>query len=212
MVFIGLVRLCIQYFHAFGFLGILVVQQFCYDGKGSYREVACFHGSRQGGRLRAEISAEGATFPATVPELAFVPAFDGSGEVGHPAYDYMTAVIVMLFDPGGNIFLYTVQFHRRQELPVGQVRQAFSGTADACKFLYIIIPGGQVAVAYRPIHPMSVFRIGFQDRIAEAVTLPASEDGAAAHLVTAPPGKGLYLCVGTIVFIGPVIYDRFICG
>src|SRR5213080_2786213 len=87
--------------------------------------------------------------------------------------------------------LGAVQRHRRQELPVGQLRQSQPLAAHPDEPFHVVVPRRDVGVADRPVHAEAVPRVGLEIEIAPAVYLPAPHDGLAADLAATDPVKRL---------------------
>src|SRR3989442_2751713 len=96
-----------------------------------------------------------------------------------------------LRDPVPDDLLGAVERHRREEFPVGQLRQAERLAADPDELLDVIVPRRDVGIADRPIHPEAVARVGFEVEVAPAVHLSAPHDGLATHLAAADPVERL---------------------
>src|SRR5690242_4248772 len=96
--------------------------------------------------------------------------------------------------PGKGVFeiqFNAGQLHWWKELAVGELAQTFRLTADASEFFDVVIPGGYVGIANRPIDGDSIFQVGFKIEITPAIALPSPSDGLTAHLAPANPGKML---------------------
>jgi hypothetical protein len=67
--------------------------------------------------------------------------------------------------------LRTIQFHRRQEMPVGQLRQALVFPGNADEILYVVVPGSDVLITNRPVHSDTLTQVGLKVEITPAVGL-----------------------------------------
>jgi hypothetical protein len=85
------------------------------------------------------------------------------------------------------VLLNAVQFHRREERPVRQVREPFRLAAHPDEALDVVVPWGEVRVADGPIDGDAVAQIGFEIQIAPAIDLASPDDGLAADLPGAKP-------------------------
>ena len=99
------------------------------------------------------------------------------------------------------MLLDAVHFHRRQELAVGQLRQAFVLAADADETLDVVVPGRDVLVADRPVDGDAVLGVGLEVHRTPAIALPAPHDGTAADVIAADPVEALDLGVGMLVVV-----------
>ncbi len=82
---------------------------------------------------------------------------------------------------GTQHFLRTTHRHRRQELAVGQLRHVFGLSADAHIPLDQVVVRHQIVVPERPVGAGAVERVTLQILLAESITLPAPDVGAATH-------------------------------
>src|SRR2546423_15558081 len=60
-------------------------------------------------------------------------------------------------------------------------------SADADEFLDVRVPGGDIVVRDRPVHPVSQLLGRDELVLAPALTRAAPDDGLAAHLITTDP-------------------------
>ena len=94
-----------------------------------------------------------------------------------------------------HLLLEAVHRHRRQELAVGQLRQALAAAADAGEALDVVVPRRDVLVADRPVDGDAVARVGLEVEVAPAVRLPAPQQRPAADVIAAHPVEALDLGV-----------------
>ena len=87
--------------------------------------------------------------------------------------------------------LDAVQRHRRQELAVGQLRQALPAAADAGEALDVVVPRRDVLVADRPVDGDARPGVRLEVEVAPAVPLPAPQQRAAADVIAAIQSKRL---------------------
>src|SRR6185312_559010 len=184
--FIGFVRLRIQHFDTHSLFFVLVIENPCHDAIRPHGQIPGSHRRGQRRRLRAEIAAEWATLPAAVPELTSGPARDRRRQIGHASDYHTTLPLVMLFYPCRYIFLHTVQFHRREELSVGQMRQPFLAAADPDEPLHMIVPGFDIFIPDGPVYGPAFARVGIEIVVAPTVALSSPYDCFAANLIGAP--------------------------
>ena len=89
------------------------------------------------------------------------------------------------------MFLDAGHLHRGQEYAIGNLRKPLGAAADAHERLYVVVPGGEVGVADRPVHAVSVPGVGLEVEIAHPVALPAPHDRPSAHLAAPDPAERL---------------------
>ena len=111
--------------HARSPLGVFVVEDFAHDRPRFERHASRFGRVRQRRRLRAEVRAVRASEPAGVAILTRRPAVVGLGEIGGAAGDDAAVRAENLVGFFGDLLLAAVQWHRRQELAIGQLRHPF---------------------------------------------------------------------------------------
>ena len=87
--------------------------------------------------------------------------------------------------------LDAVERHRLEKLAVGKLWQPFRLAADTHERLDVVVPGGDVGVANRPVDADAFARIRLEVEIAPAVDLPSPHDRAPAHLAAANPRERL---------------------
>jgi hypothetical protein len=66
------------------------------------------------------------------------------------------------------VFLNTIQFHRGLKRAIRKVRNAIPVAAHPNKFFNVIIPGGNVFVADRPVNAVTIIQVCFKVEIAPA--------------------------------------------
>nr|ABM53570.1 putative peptidase S1 family [uncultured bacterium CBNPD1 BAC clone 1664] len=179
------------------------------DGVGHDGQVAGGQGGGKGGRLGREIGAQiaavGASQLALAPPAAkILMQLGGAAEVGGPTHDH-AAGGEGRFDPGPHGLFDAVHRPGGKEVAVGQLTQAVIVAADPGEGLHMVIPGGEVVIPDRPVHPVPVLQVGLEVLRRPAVGLPAPGEGAAAQLVAPDPaiglaGRGL---VGVVEVAGP---------
>ena len=111
-----------------------------------------------------------------------------------------------------HLALEAVHLHRRQELAVGQLRQAVAAAADAGKALDVVVPRRDVRVADRPVDGDAVARVGLEVEVAPAVRLPPPEQRAAADVIAAHPVEALDLAVGILDVVDEPVRRRRMRG
>src|SRR5205814_1425529 len=158
--------------------------------------VAGAFGGRQRAGIAAEVGAKGTAADAQVAVLAGAAlrtVCERRGQVGRSPDGEGAAESVRQHAP--QALLHAIELHRRQKLPVRELRQILGLTADADEALDMIVPGGEIVIADRPDHRDAVARIRRETHPAPAITLPAPHDGAPADLVAAYPVEALNLDV-----------------
>ena len=104
--------------------------------------------------------------------------------------------------------LDAVELHRRQELAVGQLRQAFGAAAHADEALDVVVPRRDLGVADRPVDGDAVLRVRFEVQVAPAIALPAPHDRAAADVIAADPVEALDLRVRMLGVVDEPVLRR----
>ena len=89
--------------------------------------------------------------------------------------------------PASHVLLDAIQRHRREEGPVGQMRESFGLTADANETLDPIVPGREVGVPNGPVDGDPVSLVGLEVEVAPAIDLPGPDYGLAPDLSRAKP-------------------------
>jgi hypothetical protein len=97
--------------------------------------------------------------------------------------------------------LAAIERHRRLKLAVGQLRQVLPRALDAGVALDVVVPGGDVGIADRPVDGDTFLRVCLEVEIAPAVTLPPPHQRAATDLIAAIPVEAFDLGV-RIVLVG----------
>src|SRR5205807_10112780 len=101
-----------------------------------------------------------------------------------------------------------VNFHRRLELAVRELRQAQLFAAHADEPLDVAVPRRDVGVADRPVDAVPVAQVGLEVEIAPAVHLASPDERLAADLVALDPGEGLVLDVGVLLVLDEEVLVR----
>ena len=81
----------------------------------------------------------------------------------------------------------TIQRHRLEEFPVGELRQSLSLPTDTHKHLDIVVPGRDVGIADRPVDADAFAGVRLEVQIAPAIDLAPPHDRAPADLAAADP-------------------------
>ena len=148
-------------------------------------------GGGQRGVDRAEVAEGAAAALAGAAVVAgasplVIPGEHGDAADRHPARSAEGPV-----DRTGDVFLDAGHPHGRQEHPVGNLRQTLGAPADPRESLDVGVPRSDVCVADRPVHAVTVARVGLEVQVAEPVALAAPHDRPSAHLASADPAEGL---------------------
>src|SRR6187399_537772 len=80
--------------------------------------------------------------------------------------------------------------------------QSFLLPADAYIVLYIVIPGRQICITYRPVYTVTILHIGLKIQVAVTIALPAPGQASATHLVTPHPVEWVRLYIGMFTIAG----------
>src|SRR4051794_474538 len=74
-------------------------------------------------------------------------------------------------------------------------------TADADKTFYIVIPGRQVLIAYRPVDTVAVLQVSFEIQVAPSVAGPGPKQAASPHSISSYPVIPLRLLIRVLQVI-----------
>src|SRR5882724_6271339 len=99
------------------------------------------------------------------------------------------------------MIFYAIHFHGRKKTSIGKPGIPFFLPADAYIGLHVIIPGGQILIADRPINACSILEVGLEIEVAVPVALSSPGERSAADLVTPHPGEGLFLQIGVFAVL-----------
>src|SRR2546423_4051306 len=82
-------------------------------------------------------------------------------------------------------------------------------SADADEFLDVRVPGGDIVVRDRPVHPVSQLLGRDELVLAPALTRAAPDDGLAAHLITTDPIERPLLDVRMVTILDEEMHGVF---
>ena len=111
-----------------------------------------------------------------------------------------------------HLALEAVHLHRRQELPVRELRQAVATAADAGKALGVVVPRRDVGVSDRPVDGDPVARVGLEVEVAPAVRLTSPEQRPSTHVIPAHPVEALDFAVGILDVVDEPVRRRRMGG
>ena len=156
-------------FDAFGAAAGAIDQDMADDAVAAQLHPSCGQGDRQGAALGA-----GARPGGLGAAVQLKAAGVDQGQLQVP------------LDGAAQVLLRWRQGHRRLELPVGQLGQAVALALDRQKGFELGVPGGEVAVADRPIHPMAIPAGPLELVVGEPQGDASPGEAFAPHL--SPPG------------------------
>ena len=219
-VFRHLAGVAVLHAHARGLVGLGVENHFGDDRVRRQRHVAGMVGGDQGCSVRREVGAERAAAHAKVARLAGAAAdldllVGRLGQVGGAAHRDASLGEFALDLPLERL-LDDVEFHRRLEHAIRQLRQTLIRTADTHPAFDMVVPGGEVGIADRPVDADPFLGVGLEVEIAPAIALPAPGDRPAADMIPADPVEAVHLGVGMLVILHepvvPLIVDGVACA
>jgi hypothetical protein len=88
------------------------------------------------------------------------------------------------------------------------VGEAFFFSADAGEVFDVIIPGGDILIAYGPVDCNAVFGVSLEVQVAESITLPSPGKRPASDLVAADPIEGIILYVGIFTIVDEKLFRK----
>src|SRR5207237_10871683 len=109
-------------------------------------------------------------------------------------------------EPAPHRGLGAVQLPGREELPVGQVRQAQALAAHAHETLDVRVPGSQILVADGPVDAVTIAQVGLEVEVAPAPAQAAPDQAAPAKLVAPDPAE--WLVVGSDVGMFAIVDEE----
>src|SRR5207237_7417601 len=137
-----------------------------------------------------EVAAVAGAAGALVARLAAPAPVVRLGQVRDPGDGHVTPEEHAL-DPALHDLFGAVQLPGREELAVGQVREAQPLAAHAHEPLGVRVPGGQIFVSDRPVDAVAVLPLPLELEVAPAPAQPAPDQAAAAELVAPDPAERL---------------------
>ena len=168
-----------------------------HDRERAQRQPARRGGGRQRRAVAREVGAVRTAAVAAVARLARAPAVVRLAEHGAAAGD-QDPVAEHLRQPRLEVRLDAVHLERRQQLSVGELRQAGVLAADADEALDHVVPRRDVRVADRPVDADAFPRVGREVEVAPAEAVPGPQQRSAADVIAAEPLERLDLVVGVL--------------
>ena len=145
-----LARLRVDHAHAFRATGLVVGDQAVGDRVRTQREAARGRGRGQRRGVAREVGAVGAAAVAEVAALAGAAPVVRPRQHRHVAHDQV-APGERARDALAQVLLEAVHLEGRQQVAFGELGQARLLAADADEGLDVVVPGGDVLVAQRPV-------------------------------------------------------------
>ncbi len=199
-----------------GFAELLIVDDGVDDRVVAHGEVSRAGGPGKGAAIAAEIGAKGAAAGAEVALHAWGAALLCvvlviSCDVGAARCDEV-AVLVVGCEVVLKVFFDAGELEGWQEFAIGQRGEVFNAAGDACEFLDVRIPGGELLVGERPLDRETVAGGAVEIVLAPALRPPGPHEGFAAGLVAADPLEGLFLDVGVLLVFDEKVIGIFVEG
>ena len=183
----GLHRLGVEQVDAADPVLVRVVDQVADDAVRAQGQPAGRLGGGEGRVQAGEVGAAGAAAPADAAVVAGASAEVVLGQHRDPGRREAARAAEGPVEILPDSLLHAGLGDRRHELAVRELRHVLGLARDADEGLHVVVPGGEVPIADRPVRAVAVPSVGAEVQVAPAVALPSPQERPPADDAGANP-------------------------